>query len=129
VLDDVRLKEFVEADIQCRQLESELEYWKVQRRKHEDFLLDQMGMEAKKQAFTELGNKEWKIYTRRTSNLRVTSLEVAAHSLQELGLSAFLDYKIDTAKLGSYYKKVDNAPDIPGLEMVEVFKLYVIPKR
>ncbi len=133
-LSEDELKRFVAADLLIKEAEANIEYWKHLRRKAEDALLDQMGMEAQKQAFVEYDDATYKVYTRRTTGLRVTSPMVAEAELRARGLKDFIDTKIDTAKLGSYYKKVEAAdlktmPVIPGLEYVETYRLYCIQKR
>ncbi len=130
MLDDAKLASFVQADLTIRQLEWQLEEAKAARRKAEEYLLDQMGMEGQTQALVDISTETYKVYTRRTTALRVTNLAMALGSLRLKGLSAFIDERVDTGRLGSYYKKHENAqPDLEGLQYSEVFRLYAIQRR
>lgn len=127
-----RLQMFVEADQQAKEHEAQLEYWRAERRKHEDFLLDQMGMEGRTQGLTEVMGEAYKVYVRRTTSLRVTNDALAKAELRQHGLASFIDEKIDP-KLGIYWKKCEkageNLPELEGLEFTESYRLYAMKKR
>ena len=133
MLDEEKLREFANLDITIRDREAELDYFKSQRSKVAEQLLEQMGLEAKTQALVEIEDKLFKIYVRRQSHLRVTSPMVAEAELRARGLKAFLDFRVDAARLGSWYKKREKEekelPVIPGLEYTDSYRLYCIEKR
>lgn len=124
-----RLHKFVEADTKIKVLESSLDYWKIQRRAAEEYLLDEFGMEGVTNALIEHAETDYKVYTRHTQRLAVINLPLALASLRINGLGAFIDEEIDTAKLGSYYKKHPVAFIPEGMEMIDTYKLYAIRKK
>jgi len=133
-VDEGKLREFAANDVEIRDLEAKVDFLKHRQSKLSADLLEQMGLEAKTQALVEVfGNKMYKIYVRRQSHLRVTSPMVAEASLRALGLKDFLDFKVDAARLGSWYKKREkeekSLPEIPGLEYTDSYRLYCIEKR
>ena len=132
-MDDAKLEEFAKNDIEIRSLEAQVDYLKSQQSKLSSALLEQMGLEAKTQALVEVENQLYKVYVRRQSHLRVTSPMVAEAELRARGLKDFLDFKVDSARLGSWYKRCELAdkklPVIPGLEYTDSYRLHVLQKR
>lgn len=128
-----KLTAFVQFDRTVKELEADLEYAKAQRRNLEDWLLDNFGMNGKTNALVELEQRNYKVYVRRTTMLRESDHELAVHTLRVIGLDDFVSEKIDTGRLGMYYKKREKAgeelPVLEGLDFTETYRLYVLRKK